>query len=753
MGIDPFRSRVETVEQALATATWGSTDLGGTIGLLHASTELRVAHWPGTPHGPGTIILVQGRAEFIEVYGEVIAQLCQRGYSVVAYDHRGQGGSQSRPGRGGHVRRYGDYVDDLAAVVRHAAALDLPRPFHVVAHSMGGLVALLAAPKLAQDVERMVLLAPLLEIAGLPAPPRLISLAAGIAKTVGLGRVRIGPTVARSTPFEANRLTSDPRRYRALTLLADANPDLAAGPPTIGWIAATLAAAARVRRRTGVPLAIPTLCIASGADCVVSTPAIDRFARATQGVGLVTIPNAQHHAFLERESRRTLVFAAMGAFLDTVEPRARRQPSRGGRTLRFEARRTAPAGPGAVAPARAEAARDEMALVAAPASWSRRRGKDPKMPAAASPPSGDTHAGADAHPGGHDTAGVDDKNVGADRNGAMAAPRSIPSRGPKDRRSEVAGAAPDGTPGAARPKRPARRLAGAAAALRRRSERAAGSAEPRSVRTHAGAVDAPRTRPEDDVPRARTDRQPTSAPDAPSPRPTAPATEVDPDRVADPPGGDDVDAVVARLSGLRNAFESFDEPARTSEVADPSPPPSAAQDGPDAETAGGGTAATPPAPPAGESGPTTNATSRRRRDRRRDQERERALEEDRSGEPSDHLTIELVAGSEQLRERFRQRRNRTTAPDDADTASNDEADLAGPKQAPPRKARSWPRLRRAARSGSTHDESRPGGGDAPNGTAVPAAQGGIRDDVSGEANGSDEDRLEDGHGARSTRPD
>ncbi|WP_108659836.1 alpha/beta fold hydrolase [Acuticoccus kandeliae] len=304
----------------MATATWGSTDLGGTIGMLHAKANLRVAYWPETVKGRGTIILVQGRGEFIEVYRETIDDLRGRGFAVIAFDFRGQGGSERRSKAGGHVARFSQYRDDIVAVVRHAGAVGLPKPFTILAHSMGGLATMLAAPHLASEVDRIVLAAPMLEVVRLPASPGLISAASTIGTLIGFGRMPVSKN-GGTTPFAHNRLTSDAARYARLVKVADENPELMVGAPTVGWLRAALGAMQRFERTKGDPLPIPTLFVASGHDTVVSTPAIDRFARATPGGGLVMLPGARHQALLERDELRNLFFAAFDAFVTRAEPR------------------------------------------------------------------------------------------------------------------------------------------------------------------------------------------------------------------------------------------------------------------------------------------------------------------------------------------------------------------------------------------------------------------------------------------------
>ena len=76
------------------------------VGLRH-NARLRVAHFRPNGHAIGTLVLMQGRAEFIEKYADVIARYVRLGFCVVAFDWRGQGLSTRicvMPAQGPHPR-------------------------------------------------------------------------------------------------------------------------------------------------------------------------------------------------------------------------------------------------------------------------------------------------------------------------------------------------------------------------------------------------------------------------------------------------------------------------------------------------------------------------------------------------------------------------------------------------------------------------------------------------------------------------
>ena len=83
------------------------------------------------------VVLVHGLGEHAGRYGHVAAALAERGLRMCAWDLRGHGRSE---GGRGDAERYELLVDDLARVVAHFTGKG--RPWFLLAHSLGGQVAL-----------------------------------------------------------------------------------------------------------------------------------------------------------------------------------------------------------------------------------------------------------------------------------------------------------------------------------------------------------------------------------------------------------------------------------------------------------------------------------------------------------------------------------------------------------------------------------------------------------------------------------
>lgn len=283
--------------------------------------KLRAVVWRPAGRRKGTICLIQGRAEAIEKYYEVIGELLGRGFAVASFDWRGQGGSDRRllNPRKGHVDDFSEYERDLEAFLQQVALPDCPPPFFALAHSTGGLICLRVARRSRQAFSRMVLASPLLDFGRFVPSRGMINFTAGAFSLLGLGdAIPPGANIARvdERGFKGNPLTSDPRRFARTVAVGQQHPELTVGAPTISW----LHAACRAMTEASSPafaasIRIPTLMIAAGEDKVVSPLAIERFAREMRIGSQIVIPGARHEILMERDPIRGLFWAAFDAFI------------------------------------------------------------------------------------------------------------------------------------------------------------------------------------------------------------------------------------------------------------------------------------------------------------------------------------------------------------------------------------------------------------------------------------------------------
>lgn len=274
----------------------------------------------------GTLVVLPGRAEFIEKYHEAAADFCRLGFAVAVVEWRGQGLSlrgQPMPHRG-YVGDYEEYLQDLATALAELRARRAPVPWIVLGHSMGGHIALRWLYREPGTFAAAAMTAPMfgIPLAGVPEPvARLlcraaVRLGAGREYAPGQRDFRI-----ERCRYERNPLTSCPLRFEAYRALVAGRPDLLVGGATWGWLDASLRSIA-ITRRPGYLESIETpilLCVA-GEERVVSNASIELFARRLPNARLRRFAGARHELLIERDAIRGEVLAAIGAFLDGVAP-------------------------------------------------------------------------------------------------------------------------------------------------------------------------------------------------------------------------------------------------------------------------------------------------------------------------------------------------------------------------------------------------------------------------------------------------
>ena len=281
---------------------------------------LRFARFAPPPGRKGTVLLLQGRAEYIEKYFETVRDLRSRGFAVATFDWRGQGLSKralSDPQKG-HVRNFAEYVTDLEAVMEQVVLPDCPPPIYALAHSMGSAVVLKACHAGSRWFDRIVLASPMVAL-----PASRMTRAAGplarIMRLIGRGSGYV-PT-GHGAPigvddFIGNVLTSDPVRYARNMAVLEEAPELGIGAPTIAWADAAL----RLMKQFALPsyagsLRQPILIVAAGRDDVVSTPAIETFGMHLLAGSHLIVAGARHEILQEQNQYRDQFWAAFDAFV------------------------------------------------------------------------------------------------------------------------------------------------------------------------------------------------------------------------------------------------------------------------------------------------------------------------------------------------------------------------------------------------------------------------------------------------------
>ncbi len=298
---------------------------GGAVGTFkgHDGAALRFARWEPTRGRRGTVCLFGGRAEFIEKYFEVIADLRRRGYGVATMDWRGQGGSHRLLAnrRKCHVRDFAEHDRDLLRFMKDIVLPDCTPPFIALAHSMGANLLIRNATATGSWFDRMVLCAPMLEFhpSRVGFPHWFARGVTEAARAAGLGRLFIPggndqPEEMRG--FENNVLTSDYERWSRTRSLLEEEPELAVGSPTLAWTSAAYRSMAVLAQPdTPARVQVPLLIFSAGQDRVVSSPAIEAFANRLKVGTHIRIPASRHEILQENDEIRGRFWAVFDAYL------------------------------------------------------------------------------------------------------------------------------------------------------------------------------------------------------------------------------------------------------------------------------------------------------------------------------------------------------------------------------------------------------------------------------------------------------
>ncbi len=269
----------------------------------------------------GTILLLNGRTEYLEKYHETICDLNDRGFTVISFDWRGQGLSERLlPDRNkGYVQDYKCYLQDLQDVFKQVVLPNAAGFVTILAHSMGGHVALRFLHERPAAVSCAVLTAPLIDIFHAPFPRWVVRLMSCLAVRAGLRFCSV-PGSKHHSPhrqkFDGNPLTSDFRRFEFDRRAVADNPDLALGKPTFGWVSATLESI-KILNQPGYAerLAAPVLIFSAGRDRIVCNAAQHRISARIPGCRMKVLEGSRHEILMETDATRNIFWRAFDGFV------------------------------------------------------------------------------------------------------------------------------------------------------------------------------------------------------------------------------------------------------------------------------------------------------------------------------------------------------------------------------------------------------------------------------------------------------
>lgn len=266
----------------------------------------------------GTVVLLNGRSEFIEKYFEVIEELRARGFSVATMDWRGQGlSSRLLPvSEKGHINSFETYKSDLRRFFEDVVKPNLPGPYILMTHSMGGMPALLLLADGYDGFERAVLCAPMTSFRA-PALTKIIGrIASAVAVRLGGSRGSVAGVKEHSLEFEGNVLTSDPVRHARFRELQEAAPNACIFAPTYGWLHAAIKAVDAIHKPGALSaINVPVLIISAETDLLVDSEDQRQLAEAYDKITRVLIKGALHEIMMEKDEYRSAFWESVDGFI------------------------------------------------------------------------------------------------------------------------------------------------------------------------------------------------------------------------------------------------------------------------------------------------------------------------------------------------------------------------------------------------------------------------------------------------------
>ena len=250
----------------------------------------------------GTVLVFQGRTEFLEKFGPAYKEFNDMGYHAAAVDWRGQGLSDrlhSNP-RLGHIDSFESYQRDVDALMEFLEEQGITDNFYLLAHSMGGAIGMTALSN-GLKVEKAVFSAPMWGIAVEGWKRKALKLYVDISGGFLFGLAKI-PTMPHrnasiTEPFEGNNLTNDPEEYAFRKKQLVDHPDLELAGPTISWVVAAFNAASKIRKIRNIKTTM--ICVLGENESIVDKKIIKKMPNVWDTLKLTVYPEAQHELLIE----------------------------------------------------------------------------------------------------------------------------------------------------------------------------------------------------------------------------------------------------------------------------------------------------------------------------------------------------------------------------------------------------------------------------------------------------------------------
>lgn len=278
--------------------------------------RIRICQWIIKKNKNGTILIQQGHNEFIEKYYETIQEFIDRGFSVIAFDWRGQGMSdhQIEDLNKSYIEDFSRHDKDLNYILKNIVDIFFPKPLIGIGHSMGGCLMLSSFHNHKNQFALGILSAPMLGFKNEKFLKTASSLMNIFRKDTDylLGSK---PNMGKETPFEENDLTSDPDRYKRALMLVRKKPEIRLWGVTNSFAKAVNKRFKIIRKRDWAEqIDLNILILNSLKDRVVYSKKIKEMSDRIKNSNLVNFDSCEHEIFMEKDIYRDVAWKEIDSF-------------------------------------------------------------------------------------------------------------------------------------------------------------------------------------------------------------------------------------------------------------------------------------------------------------------------------------------------------------------------------------------------------------------------------------------------------
>jgi lysophospholipase len=269
------------------------------------------------------LVISPGRCESFLKYKELCYDLSQQGYNIFILDHRGQGTSQRMLANKhkGYVRLFDHYAQDLHTFIhtvvsaKNNSAPD-KKPPYLLAHSMGGAIALRMLELYPSSIQAALLSSPMLAINTGSIPFRLAEIL--IKTTQYFSNIIskepwyfVGQQNYQASPFSGNDLMQSTVRYQHFINEYQCQPEIQLGGVTVHWLNQAINAKRAIFKQIA-NIRTPIRILQAGSDTIVDNGAQTSFCKKLYQLNSQYCPDklpllidgARHELLFEQDKYR-----------------------------------------------------------------------------------------------------------------------------------------------------------------------------------------------------------------------------------------------------------------------------------------------------------------------------------------------------------------------------------------------------------------------------------------------------------------